>query len=69
MSVRKAADHRSVMQLPHLAGILLHHGLAHRDLPVANDDNLSVFADREDGGAVPLLEAMLLIFCHETGYG
>src|SRR3546814_3309320 len=49
----KAADHRSVAQPAHLAGIGLYHRLPQRDLSVARHHHLSVLAHRKNGRAVP----------------
>ena len=43
----------AVVQATDLAGIGLHHRLAHRDLAVADDDDLGIVAGRKDGGSVP----------------
>ena len=41
-----------------LPGVGLHHRVAHRDLAVAGDDGLAALADADDGGAVPLDQAV-----------
>src|SRR5690606_30661820 len=54
----EAADHLALgAEAADLAGIRLHHRVAHRDLPVAGDDGLAALLHADDGGAVPLDKA------------
>ena len=41
----------AVVDRPHLAGVALHHGLAHGHLAVAGHGHLAVAAHRDDGRA------------------
>ena len=49
----EAADHLVADEAPDLAGIVLHHRVADRNLAVAGDHHLVALADRDDGRAVP----------------
>src|SRR3546814_8246008 len=44
---------------PHLACVGLHHRIAHRNLAVARDHGFAAALDADDGGAVPLEEAVV----------
>jgi hypothetical protein len=52
-------DHVAVLtERANLARVGLHHRVAHRDLAVAGDDGLAALLHADDGGAVPLDEAV-----------
>ena len=51
----ETADHLAILAQPaDLAGIGLHHRIAHADLTVAGDHRAAFLAHPDDGGAVPL---------------
>ena len=50
---RKAGNDVALAEPPHLLGVGLDDGVAHRDLAVARDDDLPALADGKNGGAVP----------------
>ncbi|VXC90228.1 hypothetical protein SPHINGOT1_240001 [Sphingomonas sp. T1] len=65
----KPADHRPVAEPPHLARIGFHDRLAHRDLAVADHDDLAAAPDRKDGGAVPDRHGVGIICTHDRDVG
>lgn len=68
-SAGKAADDAAIMQAAYLARIGLHHRLAHRNLAIAGDDDLSILADRHDGGAMPDRHGRAVMVIHDRAYG
>ncbi len=55
----ETAEHLALVQLAHLAGVALHHGVAERHLAVAADGDDAVAPDAEDGGAVRIESTQL----------
>jgi hypothetical protein len=54
----KPGDHLAIADAPHLAGIGLHDGVAHGNLAIARDHGAAVLLHPDDGGAVPLDQAV-----------
>ena len=60
---REAGNHVAARQAPNLLGTTLDDRITETDLAVAGDDHIAVFANRQDGGAVPL-GRLGLMFAH-----
>jgi hypothetical protein len=54
----KPGNHAAIAKSAHLAGIGLHHSVAHRHLPVTRDHGDAAAPNADDGGAVPLDQAV-----------
>ncbi len=65
----ETADDAAVVETAHLAGVGLHHRLAHRYLAVADDDDLVGAASGKDGGSVPGRGTLRMGVGHGRGYG
>src|SRR6185369_9406564 len=63
-------DLSALADAPHLAGIGLHHRIAHGNLAIAGNHRAAVLLHPDDGGAVPLDEAVAApVVVHAPAYG
>src|SRR6185369_2978777 len=66
----EAGDHAAIPDPADLAGVRLHHRVAHGNLPVTGDDGAAVLLHPDDGGAVPLDQAVARpALVHGAEYG